>query len=128
MCTIIAESFSKKFIQKKFMTRKVLSHFFSYISHHTHTHTHTHTHKHTGYEGPNCEIDIDECAAGPCQNEGECFQRSDPAHWEAGRELDHAHAAGYICQCHPGFAGQPTSRRAHRSVSTGLASGTHMCQ
>ncbi|KAJ3605854.1 hypothetical protein NHX12_027897, partial [Muraenolepis orangiensis] len=59
-----------------------------------------------GYEGPNCGIDIDECAAQPCQNRGECFQRSDPAHQEVSWELDHADAAGYICQCQAGFAGE----------------------
>ena len=64
----------------------------------------------TGYEGPNCEIDIDECAMQPCLNAGECFQRSDPTHWELGWELDHADAAGYICQCKPGFAGQQTQK------------------
>lgn len=59
-----------------------------------------------GYEGPNCEIDIDECAEQPCENSGECFERSDPSHWELDWELSFADAAGYICQCQPGFAGQ----------------------
>uniref|UniRef100_A0A673CV19 Crumbs cell polarity complex component 2 n=1 Tax=Sphaeramia orbicularis TaxID=375764 RepID=A0A673CV19_9TELE len=36
-----------------------------------------------GYEGPNCEVDIDECVEQPCENDGECF--------------DFADAAGYIC-------------------------------
>lgn len=59
----------------------------------------------SGYEGPNCEIDIDECAEQPCENAGECFERSDPSHWELDWELSFADAAGYICQCQPGFAG-----------------------
>lgn len=59
----------------------------------------------SGYEGDNCEVDIDECADAPCLNDGECFQRSDPANWEEGWEFSYAHAAGYVCQCQPGFTG-----------------------
>lgn len=59
-----------------------------------------------GYEGPNCEADIDECADQPCENNGECFERSDASHWELDWELSFADAAGYICQCQSGFAGQ----------------------
>uniref|UniRef100_A0A3Q2QKD6 Protein crumbs homolog 2-like n=1 Tax=Fundulus heteroclitus TaxID=8078 RepID=A0A3Q2QKD6_FUNHE len=62
-----------------------------------------------GYEGANCEVDIDECAEQPCQNDGECFQRSDPSHWELDWELSFADAAGYICQCQGGFAGENCS-------------------
>lgn len=56
--------------------------------------------------GENCEIDIDECAEVPCENEGECFERSDPSHWETDWEFNFAEASGYICQCQPGFAGE----------------------
>lgn len=59
-----------------------------------------------GYEGLNCEADIDECADQPCENNGECFERSDASHWELDWELSFADAAGYICQCQSGFAGQ----------------------
>ncbi|KAM9734946.1 protein crumbs homolog 2-like [Menidia menidia] len=62
-----------------------------------------------GFRGPNCEVDIDECAEHPCENGGECFQRSDPSHWELDWELSFADAAGYICQCQPGFAGENCS-------------------
>lgn len=58
-----------------------------------------------GYEGDNCETDIDECAEQPCENGGECFERSDPSNWELDWEISFADAAGYICQCQPGFAG-----------------------
>lgn len=58
-----------------------------------------------GYEGPNCETDIDECREEPCQN-GECFERSDRSYWEPDWELTFADLAGYVCHCHPGFAGQ----------------------
>ena len=27
---------------------------------------------HSGYTGVHCEIDIDECTPGPCQNGGQC--------------------------------------------------------
>ncbi|XP_072227644.1 protein crumbs homolog 2a [Leuresthes tenuis] len=62
-----------------------------------------------GYKGPNCEVDINECAEQPCENNGECFERSDPSHWELDWELSFADAAGYICQCQPGFAGENCS-------------------
>lgn len=58
-----------------------------------------------GYEGATCESDIDECAEQPCEH-GQCFQRSDPSYWEPGWEVTFADLAGYLCQCHPGFAGQ----------------------
>lgn len=58
-----------------------------------------------GYEGANCETDINECAEQPCEN-GECFERSDPSYWESAWEVTFADLAGYLCQCHPGFAGQ----------------------
>ncbi|XP_030623800.1 protein crumbs homolog 2a [Chanos chanos] len=59
-----------------------------------------------GFEGENCEVDIDECADGPCQNDGECFEKSEPSHWETDWEFSYASAAGYICQCQPGFTGE----------------------
>ncbi|XP_061553711.1 LOW QUALITY PROTEIN: protein crumbs homolog 2a [Phycodurus eques] len=62
-----------------------------------------------GYEGKNCEIDTDECAEHPCDNDGACFERSNLAHWELDWELQYADAAGYICQCQSGFAGENCS-------------------
>ncbi|KAK5607475.1 hypothetical protein CRENBAI_021223 [Crenichthys baileyi] len=62
-----------------------------------------------GFEGSNCEVDTDECAQQPCQNGGECFERSDPSHWELEWKLSFADAAGYICQCQGGFAGENCS-------------------
>ncbi|XP_077593267.1 protein crumbs homolog 2a [Stigmatopora nigra] len=59
-----------------------------------------------GYEGPNCEMDIDECAEHPCHNDGECFERSNHNHWPLDWELRYADAAGYICHCQSGFAGE----------------------
>ncbi|XP_053267649.1 protein crumbs homolog 2a [Pleuronectes platessa] len=63
----------------------------------------------SGYEGPNCENDIDECKEQPCENGGECFERSDLSHWEMEWEFSYADAAGYICQCQSGFAGENCS-------------------
>ncbi|RVE65547.1 hypothetical protein OJAV_G00117580 [Oryzias javanicus] len=62
-----------------------------------------------GYEGQNCEVDMDECAEHPCENDGECFERSDLSHWELDWKFSFAEAAGYICHCQPGFAGENCS-------------------
>lgn len=50
-------------------------------------------------------MDIDECADTPCENGGECFEKSKPEHWETDWEFTYATAAGYICQCQPGYTG-----------------------
>lgn len=50
-------------------------------------------------------MDINECAEQPCEN-GECFERSNLSYWESEWEVTFADLAGYLCQCHPGFAGQ----------------------
>ncbi|MFY9824868.1 MAG: calcium-binding EGF-like domain-containing protein [Thermoanaerobaculia bacterium] len=41
-----------------------------------------------GFTGPNCDIDIDECASSPCVN-GDCTD----------------HVNGYSCTCPPGWTG-----------------------
>lgn len=65
-----------------------------------------------GYEGENCQVDIDECEQHPCENGGECFQRSDILNYQKLPELSTANftyeeAAGFICHCLPGFTGKP---------------------
>lgn len=63
-----------------------------------------------GYTGKNCEIDIDECASGPCQNNGKCLQRSNvtlysPSNRNSDIELpaifynsfSYVNASGYEC-------------------------------
>lgn len=69
-----------------------------------------------GYEGDNCEVDIDECQLQPCENGGECFQRSDTLNYRTLPELNMANftyeqAAGFICRCLPGFTGKPVHHR-----------------
>lgn len=62
-----------------------------------------------GFEGLRCEVDVSECASGPCLSGGRCLERS----WETlyGTEPDFPetydphHAAGYICRCPPGIKG-----------------------
>ena len=64
----------------------------------------------TGYEGHNCQVDVDECAEEPCENSGECFQRSEVLHYgalpELAAEFRYEEAAGFLCHCLPGFTGQ----------------------
>ncbi|MCP3665610.1 MAG: hypothetical protein GY696_24450, partial [Gammaproteobacteria bacterium] len=42
-----------------------------------------------GYQGNNCEENIDECISTPCQNEGVCKDETD----------------GYVCECPKGYSG-----------------------
>lgn len=64
----------------------------------------------TGFEGRNCEIDVDECEAQPCENGGKCFQRSDQKHngifAQLGISFSYEYAAGFQCKCLSGFTGE----------------------
>ncbi|TRY86429.1 hypothetical protein DNTS_004204 [Danionella cerebrum] len=76
-----------------------------------------------GFEGDNCEVDIDECADGPCENDGECFEKSKPEHWETDWEFTYAIAAGYVCQCQPGYTGENCSVNINECVSDPCQNG-----
>ena len=56
---------------------------------------------HTGYTGLHCETDVDECLSTPCQHDSTCLQRSN----EAREDFTYDSAAGYDCQCTPGYTG-----------------------
>ena len=42
---------------------------------------------HDGYEGGDCEVDVSECAAVPCQHGGMCFEKSNASLYHAGADL-----------------------------------------
>ena len=82
-----------------------------------------------GYEGENCQVDIDECEQHPCENGGECFQRSDPFNYRILSQLNITNftfeeAAGFLCHCLPGFTGKPVNSR-DPLASRCVASLTH---
>lgn len=64
-----------------------------------------------GYEGEHCQVDVDECEQHPCDNGGQCFQRSDSLIYGMLPEVrtasfSYEEAAGFICSCLPGFSGK----------------------
>lgn len=59
------------------------------------------------YEGPNCEVDIDECQANPCLNNGVCYD----------------YYGTYICNCPKGFEGQNCELNLNECLSGPCANG-----
>ncbi|XP_039417558.1 protein crumbs homolog 2 isoform X4 [Corvus cornix cornix] len=63
-----------------------------------------------GYTGQDCEEDVDECVTEPCHNGGLCLERSNPAHYGTQphfpSNFSYSQAAGFLCQCQPGFTGE----------------------
>lgn len=62
-----------------------------------------------GFEGPQCEVDINECGSNPCMHGGRCIEKS----WKGlygvepllPEHYDQRCAAGYICSCPSGTTG-----------------------
>ncbi|XP_076211338.1 protein crumbs homolog 2 isoform X6 [Aptenodytes patagonicus] len=63
-----------------------------------------------GYTGQHCEEDVDECVTDPCHNGGVCFERSNQAYYgtrpDFPSNFSYSQAAGFLCSCQPGFAGE----------------------
>ncbi|KAM6930960.1 protein crumbs homolog 2-like [Xenentodon cancila] len=82
-----------------------------------------------GYEGQNCEQDINECELHPCDNGGTCFQRSNVLNYRILPELSRTNfsydaAAGFICQCLPGFTGENCSVNVDECQSSPCENGS----
>ncbi|XP_036418993.1 protein crumbs homolog 2a [Colossoma macropomum] len=76
-----------------------------------------------GFKGLNCEVDVDDCADSPCENGGECFEKSDPTNWDTEWTFSYATAAGYVCQCQPGYTGENCSVNINECVSEPCQNG-----
>ncbi|XP_061867715.1 protein crumbs homolog 2 isoform X2 [Colius striatus] len=66
-----------------------------------------------GYTGQHCEEDVAECAADPCHNGGMCLERSNQSYYgtqpDFPANFSYSQAAGFVCWCQPGFAGETCS-------------------
>uniref|UniRef100_A0A8D0DMD4 Crumbs cell polarity complex component 2 n=1 Tax=Salvator merianae TaxID=96440 RepID=A0A8D0DMD4_SALMN len=80
-----------------------------------------------GYVGEHCEEDVDDCAPAPCLNGGQCFQRSNQSYY--GQRLDfpgqfsYQDAAGFVCECQPGFNGETCSLNIDECASQPCQNG-----
>lgn len=55
----------------------------------------------TGYTGPNCEVNINDCASSPCLNHATCVDALN----------------SYVCKCPPGFTGSKCETGTQEQVS-----------
>ncbi|XP_010874503.2 protein crumbs homolog 2 [Esox lucius] len=81
-----------------------------------------------GYEGDHCQVDVDECELEPCENGGECFQRSELLHYGVlsglrNTEFNYQEAAGFLCHCQAGFAGESCERNVDECESAPCQNG-----
>ena len=68
----------------------------------------------------NCETDIPECEAEPCENGGSCYEKSIVSYYQNTNELPEElrpyfeepfsfdDAEGYLCKCSAGYEGKLT--------------------
>ncbi|XP_062815550.1 protein crumbs homolog 2 isoform X1 [Anolis carolinensis] len=80
-----------------------------------------------GYVGDHCEEDVDECSQEPCLNGGQCFERSNQSYY-GGREgfpaeFNYQEAAGFVCECQPGFEGETCSVNVDECASRPCQNG-----
>ncbi|CAH1272075.1 CRB1 [Branchiostoma lanceolatum] len=61
----------------------------------------------TGYEGPFCQDDVNECNNDPCQNSGTCFNRP----------------GGFTCQCAQGWDGETCENELDECISDPCQNG-----
>uniref|UniRef100_A0A914V507 Uncharacterized protein n=1 Tax=Plectus sambesii TaxID=2011161 RepID=A0A914V507_9BILA len=74
---------------------------------------------HAGFTGSECEIDEADCLSAPCANGGECFERSRPTTFTAGRvkgQFSFDNAVGFVCVCLPGYQGETCVNRVQPAV------------
>uniref|UniRef100_A0A8C9EV35 Crumbs cell polarity complex component 2 n=1 Tax=Pavo cristatus TaxID=9049 RepID=A0A8C9EV35_PAVCR len=83
----------------------------------------------TGYTGQRCEEDVNECAADPCHNGGVCFERSNQSYYgsqpDFPSDFSYSQAAGFLCWCQPGFAGETCLTNINECESQPCQNGGH---
>ncbi|XP_047908054.2 protein crumbs homolog 2 isoform X5 [Anser cygnoides] len=82
-----------------------------------------------GYTGQHCEEDMDECATDPCYNRGVCLERSNQSYYgtrpDFPSDFSYSQAAGFLCWCQPGFAGETCFMNIDECESQPCQNGGH---